>query len=120
VEENLNELQRMLDILRHHNPEVELIVSVSPVPLHATFRGHEQHVIAANAHSKATLRVVAEEFCARNPGVHYFPSYEVVTQCAANPWEPDQRHVRREAVEQVMALFERMFVVTGSGDGAGP
>lgn len=110
VEENLNELEQMLHIWRKHNPKIKLIVTVSPVPLHATFRAHEHHVVAANAHSKATLRVVAEEFCKRNEGVFYFPSYESVMYCTENAWEADQRHVSRKAVDKVMQLFETMFL----------
>ena len=110
VEENLQELEEMLRIWRKYNPKIQLIVTVSPVPLHATFRAHEHHVIAANAHSKATLRVVAEEFCKRNQGVYYFPSYESVIYCTEGAWEADQRHVSRKAVDKVMQLFETMFL----------
>ena len=110
VEENLSELESMLKIWRKYNPKVKLIVTVSPVPLHATFRAHEHHVIAANAHSKSTLRVVAEEFCKRNEGVYYFPSYESVMYCTEGAWEADQRHVSRKAVDKVMQLFETMFL----------
>lgn len=111
VEENVNALQTMLDIWRAHNPDLQLIVTVSPVPLHATFRADYHHVIAANQHSKSTLRVAAEEFCNRNSGqVVYFPSYEMVMNCIADPWEPDTRHVRPAAISQVMNLFETMFV----------
>lgn len=112
VEENLNELQSMLDLWRKFNPEIQLIVSVSPVPLHATFRGNDHHVVTANAHSKATLRVVAEEFVKRNHGVYYFPSYETVTNCTENAWDADQRHVSRIAVKNVMDLFKVMFIKT--------
>jgi GSCFA family len=110
VEENLHELQTMLDLWRKFNPEVKIILSVSPVPLHATFRGDEYHVISANAHSKATLRVVAEEFVRRNKNVYYFPSYETVMYCTEGAWHKDQRHVSREAVDNVMHLFGKMFL----------
>ncbi len=110
VDENVAALQAFLDILRANNPEIELIVTVSPVPFLATGLADTSHVVTANAHSKAVLRVAAEQFIADNTGVHYFPSYEMVTHCIADPWEPDQRHVSRPAVAQVMALFEKMFV----------
>ncbi len=110
VEENLQELQTMLNVWRRYNPDIQFILSVSPVPLHATFRGEEFHVLAANCHSKSLLRVVAEEFAARNHGVYYFPSYEVVMYGVQNAWEPDQRHVSRHAVDHVMELFNLMFV----------
>lgn len=112
VEENLNELQTMLDLWRLYNPNIKIILSVSPVPLHATFRHQEMHIISANAHSKATLRVVADEFARKNSGVYYFPSYETVMHCTENAWDADQRHVAPHAVDNVMRLFHRMFVAS--------
>ncbi|MDB5102374.1 MAG: hypothetical protein JWP91_63 [Fibrobacteres bacterium] len=110
VEENVYELQRMLDLWRSYNPEIKLIVTTSPVPLHATFRGSDYHVITANAHSKSTLRLAAQEFAERNKDVFYFPAYETVLYGTKNPWEEDQRHVSQEAVRNVMSLFGEMFV----------
>jgi hypothetical protein len=110
VEENVQDLIRMTEILRAHNPGVKIICTLSPVGLHATFRGDENHVIVANSHSKAVLRVAAEEFAKRCPEVYYFPSYEVVTNCSKDPWTADQRHVTRETVANVMSLFDKMYV----------
>ena len=76
-----------------------------------TGRADTHHVVNANAHSKAVLRVAAENFCAANDGVYYFPSYEMVMHCLEDPWEADQRHVKRSAVTEVMKLFEAMFVI---------
>lgn len=110
VEDNVNDLQKMLDLWRSHNPDLKLILTVSPVPLLATFRGDDSHVIASTCHSKSTLRLAAEEFIKRNRDVYYFPSYETVMYCTENPWEPDQRHVARHTVGKVMQLFDTMFV----------
>lgn len=110
VEENVADLQRMLDIMRVHNPDFKMIVTLSPVGLHATFRADSQHVIAANSHSKAVLRVAAEEFVRRNQGVYYFPSYEVVNFCSKTPYLPDQRNVHPDTVKNVMKLFKEMYV----------
>jgi hypothetical protein len=111
VEENVRCLQEMLDILRTHNPEIGFIVTLSPIPLHATFLGEDSHVIEANSHSKAVLRVAAEEFVRANEGVYYFPSYELITNCLANPWEADERHVSSQAVASVMEMFKEMYCV---------
>lgn len=108
--ENVANLQAFLDILRAHNPGVKMIVSLSPVPLLATGLAATHHVVVANAHSKAALRVAAEEFVRANKGVYYFPSYEMVMHCIPDPWEPDQRHVTRGTVVRIMQLFEKMFV----------
>lgn len=110
VEENIAELQRMLDVWRTFNPDLQLIVSVSPVPMLRTFQASEMHVMAATMLSKATLRVAAQRFCDDNQGVYYFPSFEKIMYGTRNPWEPDYRHVRPQAVAGVMELFERSFV----------
>jgi ABC-type polysaccharide/polyol phosphate transport system ATPase subunit len=109
VQENVDDLIRMTEILRAHNSGVQIICSLSPVPLHATFRADESHVVTANAHSKAVLRVAAEEFSRRCSGVYYFPSFEVVTTMSEHPWKADQRHVSAAAVENVMKLFHMIF-----------
>lgn len=109
VEENVADIQRFIDVVRAHNADFTLLISVSPVPLAATVQGHDQHVISANGHSKAVLRVAAEELVKANRDVHYFPSYEMVTMCTAAPWAEDQRHVSRPAVAGVMSLFDAMF-----------
>jgi hypothetical protein len=114
VEENVKELNRMLEVWRSHNPALKLIVTVSPVPLHATFQGEHTHVIAATCHAKSTLRAAAEEFVRENRDVFYFPAYETVMYCTEKPFLADNRHVTPEAVAKVAKLFELMFVKPGT------
>jgi hypothetical protein len=109
VQENVDDLVRMREILKAYNPGVEIICTLSPIALHATFRGDNEHVVTANGHSKAVLRVAAEEFSRRFSDVHYFPSYETVTTSTERPWTADQRHVSEAAVKNVMGLFHQMF-----------
>ncbi|MBV8216284.1 MAG: GSCFA domain-containing protein [Verrucomicrobia bacterium] len=114
VAENVAELQRMLDILRAHNHRVKVIVTVSPVPLHATFLHDTYHVVEANMHSKSVLRVAAQEFVEKNNDVYYFPSFELVTYGFENPWADDERHVDSKTVNRIMEMFREMFVVDAS------
>jgi hypothetical protein len=111
VAENVAELQLMLDILRFNNPKVKVIVTLSPVPLHATFLHETYHVVEANMHSKAVLLVAAQEFVERNREVYYFPSFELVTYGLENPWADDNRHVDPSAVNRIMEMFREMFVI---------
>ncbi|MGB0682119.1 MAG: GSCFA domain-containing protein [Magnetovibrionaceae bacterium] len=111
VAENAENLQVFIDILRSHNPSLKVIMTVSPVPLSATFRGRDTHIVAANGLSKATLRAAVEQVVNANRDVYYFPSYELVTMCTKDPWIEDQRHVSRSTVARVLDLFEAMFVV---------
>jgi len=113
VAENVAEVERFLSLVRKHNPGFKLILSLSPIPLMATHRS-DQHVITANAHSKAVLRVAAEEIVARNENVFYFPSYEYVMHCAEDAWCPDERHVTDETVGKIMTMFDDMFMKEGA------
>ena len=110
AEANIAELQVMLDALRRFNPNVKLIVTLSPVPLHATFLRERYHVVEANMHSKAVLRTAAQAFVERNEGVYYFPSFELVVFGSKDSWCEDQRHVNASAVSRVMEMFREMFV----------
>lgn len=110
LEENIQNLQRFIDLVRSHNKDIKFIISVSPVPLMATGLAHEAHVVQANGHSKAVLRVAVEEICRKNKDVVYFPSYEIVTSCSKDAFEADARHVTRPTVERIMKVFDSMFV----------
>lgn len=94
--------------VRRINSRTDLILTVSPVPLRATFRP-DVAPVTANAYSKAVLLAAVQTACARTPGAHYFPSYEVVTECVAEPFGPDGG-IPSHVVGLVMDLFERSFV----------
>lgn len=85
--------------------EFKLILTVSPVPLTATYE--DQHVLKSTTYSKAVLRVVAEEFVRNNAFADYFPSFELVNNPAAKGayFEANMRSVRPEAVDVVMSHF---------------
>jgi hypothetical protein len=109
--DNVEELERAFQILIGHNPKLKLVLTVSPVPLHATFRGDDMHVITANGYSKSALRAAADEFCARHPDrVFYFPAYEKILYASDNPWQEDGRHPTAMAVAQVIGLFMQTFL----------
>lgn len=110
VEENVHYIQRFFDLVKARNPAFKLIISVSPVPLMATGRHHEQHIISANCHSKSVLRVAADELVRRNADMYYLPSYELVTECSRQPWQDDFRHVTHDTVQRVIQMFGEIFV----------
>ena len=113
VEENVDNIQTFYDIVRQHNPNFKLIISVSPIPFLATGRAKEQHIIAANTHSKAVLRVAAEALTEKNEHMYYLPSYELVMECIEDAWGADDRHVKPSTVEQVVEMFKQIFIVRG-------
>ncbi len=101
----VDELDRFIRLVRAHNPEFRVIFTVSPVPLIATATGG--HVLAATMRSKAVLRTAVDEILHLHDGCDYFPSYEIVTanpRCRSSFCE-DEREVRDEVVDHIMALF---------------
>ncbi|WP_165611772.1 GSCFA domain-containing protein [Cognatiyoonia koreensis] len=101
----LADLAQIRDLLRQFNPAMELLLTVSPVPLTAT--ATPEHVLSATTYSKATLRSAAGAFVAATDDVDYFPSYEIITAPASGgPWfAPNMRSVSAEGVEKVMGIF---------------
>lgn len=117
--EILADLQGIRALLQRFNPDMQLLLTVSPVPLTATASG--EHVMTATAWSKATLRAAAGEFVADTPGTDYFPSFEIVTQPASGgPWfEANYRSVSPAGVAKVMGIFlASQDLVTLSSGGA--
>ncbi len=108
-EENLANLNRVFDLFAKNNPTGHIVMTLSPVPLRATFR--DMNSVIANIASKSMLRAVIDALVSgHSDRVTYFPAYEVVTDLSGTPYEDDNRHVRPEAVDQVMQLFEAWFV----------
>jgi hypothetical protein len=99
---NLEQIHNLLSQFGH--PDVHIVVTVSPVPLMATFSTED--VVLANTYSKSLLRTVAQEWAAAHENVHYFPSYEIVQNSErAITWEEDLRHVQGKVVKHIMDLF---------------
>ncbi len=107
--ENLEALRHLIRYIREKaGPDIKIIVTVSPVPLNATFSG--QDIVIANTFSKAVLRVVAQRLCDEDPLIDYFPSYEIVMNSNTDlAWLPDRRHVRREIVDHILSLFKAHY-----------
>ena len=89
---------------KYVGPHVKMVVTVSPVPLEATFTGKD--IVIANAESKAILRVAAAEFARKFDDVDYFPSYEMVTYSDPRlAFAEDFRHVSPKMVETITGHF---------------
>jgi hypothetical protein len=95
--------------LRKVNPSVHILLTVSPVPLIATYE--KRHVWVSTTYSKAALRVAADAVERKFERVIYFPSYEVITSPAAGGayYADDLRQVTDVGVKHVMKLFSRHF-----------
>jgi hypothetical protein len=109
--ETLADMEAFLATLRSVNPRVRVMLTVSPVPLVATYE--DRHVLVSTVASKAILRAVADELVRRDPSIGYFPSYEIVTgpQTGGRFYAEDLREVTPEGVAFVMSLFRRHCLV---------
>ncbi len=119
------DLTLFLDALKQINPDVRVLLTVSPVPLIATFEN--RHVLTSTTYSKAVLRVVADEVLRRYGWVDYFPSYEIITGSYAGGlyYEDDYREVNQVGVGHAMRCFLGNYVsregeVTGTQTTAPP
>lgn len=113
-------LATAIELITAHNPSVQFVLTVSPVPLAATME--PQHVLQATTYSKSVLRVAAEEMRRKFCNVHYFASYEIVTEPrrAHTFFESDGRSISEVGIARVMDIFFRQFGQPVCGDHADP
>jgi hypothetical protein len=114
VEEVAGDLDAFIRKLRLVNPRARLLLTVSPVPLVATYEPN--HVLVSTTYSKSVLRVAADQVRRSHEDVCYFPSYEIIAghYNRGRYFGPDLRSVTEEGVDHVMAVF--MSRMTDSGD----
>lgn len=100
-------LRNAIKIMQKINPNIKILLTVSPVPLTATATG--EHVLTATSHSKSILRAVAGDASSRSRNIDYFPSYEIITHPAFRGmfYAPNQRSIDSKGVEIVMGHFFR-------------
>jgi len=110
VEEVKNELKQCFDLLIKHNPNIKIVISVSPVPLVAS--GQESltgYILAGKAKSSqhiATLEVI-EDY----ENIQYMPSFEIVNSDLIGSYLSDGRHIQPSKVKKIMETFEKLFVI---------
>jgi hypothetical protein len=112
VAEVMADLQALLGKLELTNPKLRIILTVSPVPLVATFE--QEHVLAATTYSKSVLRAAAGETVRNNANVAYFPSYEIITGSYSRGryFAEDLRQVTTSGVDHVMRSFLKHYAAT--------
>jgi hypothetical protein len=112
--ENLANLERIHAIMARYNPQCQIVITVSPVHLWATFRTNAD-AISASCCSKATLRAVADQFAENHPNVHYFPAFEMATVylplMGRNIFAEGREnfHVNQGTVDFIMEQFFRFY-----------
>ncbi|MFT3729752.1 MAG: GSCFA domain-containing protein [Terricaulis sp.] len=118
VVEMAQDLTAFVEKLRAVRPQARVILTVSPVPLVATYE--PRHVLVSTVYSKSALRVVADMVIRSVSDVAYFPSYEIITGAhnGNRYFEADLRSIRPEGVDNVMRLFLQHY--GGEGENAPP
>ena len=98
-------LIKALEVMRELNPRSKLLLTVSPVPLAATYSN--EHVLIATQYSKSVLRAVAGSLASEDSDIDYFPSFEIISSppFRGTFYQPDQRHVTEQGVSHVMDNF---------------
>jgi hypothetical protein len=104
------DLAAFIGLVRQHNPDLKILLTVSPVPLVATYE--DRHVLQATTYSKSALRAAVDETCRQHEAVDYFPSYEIITSWhnGGAYFEADLRSVAESGVAHVMRVFERHYL----------
>ena len=112
VEKTLEWLECIEELRRKYLPKLKIVFTVSPIPLHTTFR--PVSAIAANSVSKSVLRAAIDEFLRAhedqlNSELFYFPSYEMVTAFFTDPFSEDNRHLAPIVPGSIVGFFAKHF-----------
>ncbi len=113
VVENRENIAAIYKLIRKHRPNAQVIVTLSPIPLIATFRANS--CITSNSVSKASLRVAIDEVMRehqKDGWLYYWPSYELVTDVFQMPYKADRRHPYLQVLDYIMTLFEHTWCET--------
>jgi hypothetical protein len=110
TDEVIEDLYKFVELLREVNPKARIILTVSPVPLIATYE--RSHVLSATFYSKSVLRVAAETLARLRTDVTYFPSYEIIVgpHARGRYYDNDLRTILPIGVEHVMSVFGKHFL----------
>ena len=108
IEQCADALQKAVDILRNDNPEIKIVITVSPIR-YAKYGFHGSQL------SKATLLLAADALTKANDNVYYFPAYEIVNDELRDYrfYAADMLHPSPQAVDYIWErLQETLFSKT--------
>lgn len=105
VDECADYLQRAIDILRQHNPDVHIVLTVSPI----RYRKYGYH---GSQLSKATLLLAIEKIINLQSSVFYFPAYEIVNDELRDYrfYAEDMLHPSGQAVEYIWQRLQESYL----------
>ncbi|MEZ5922475.1 MAG: GSCFA domain-containing protein [Parvularculaceae bacterium] len=120
TQEVIEDLAAVMKRLKERNHALKSILTVSPVPLIATYEN--RHVLTSTTYSKSVLRAAAGEIADSADWIDYFPSYEIITGNfnQGRYYEDDLRQVNPIGVGHAMRMFMKHYAVTDNGEPASP
>lgn len=115
VKENVDNVRYLINFIRSIAPGIMVVVTVSPVPILASFE--YESAVQADCLSKSTMRLVAHEVVndCNFSNILYWPSFEVFRWAgsnASNYYAADDGaawHVSEEKVAGTIKAFVEMF-----------
>lgn len=112
VNENVENLNYIIEVIRSINSKCRLVFTVSPVPLYATFEYNS--AIIADCVSKSTLRIAIDMLIKNSPEILYWPAFEIVRWVGAynGPMYGAEDGTSRHVSESAIAAIIRAFIIT--------
>jgi len=119
VKENVDNVLYLINFIRSISPDIKIVVTVSPVPILASFEF--ESAVQADCLSKSTMRLVAHEVVNNSniENILYWPSFEVFRWAgsnASNYYAADDGaawHVSEDKVAGTIKAFVDMFSCAG-------
>jgi len=104
ADEIVNGLAEVHALLRRANPDIRIVLTVSPVR-------HIKDTLPLNAVSKSVLRVACHYLSELLPGVSYFPAYELLTDELRDYrfYASDMLHPSEVAEDYIWDKFARAY-----------
>ena len=110
VEDNYHNILEIVRLIREVNVEAQIIITLSPVPLLATFE--RRSAVIADCLSKSVLRVAINEVMNEKiDAVYYWPSFEAVRWLAPHIGkfyggdDGVSRHINESVISDIISVF---------------
>ena len=109
--ENYDNLNVIYKLIRKYRPKSTIILTISPVPLIATFRPIS--CITANSVSKSILRTAVDELYrnVNDSNLYYWPSYEIITNFYTDSYQDDNRHPKQYIIDNILEQFNKAYLI---------
>jgi hypothetical protein len=105
IDQCVHSLLQSIALLRLVNPEINIVMTVSPVR-------YQRDGLVESQRSKSTLLLAAHDVCAQLKRVHYFPAYELLIDDLRDYrfYARDLVHPSDLAVDYIWSSFQRCAI----------